>query len=232
MEIAFFFRTGTLLFCLILASYIWDLLDSYGGYSQFFCTWLPARRFVEILFSDRMGWIWMPWSLECAVVGKDRSTSCVFGCKEPVFGKDRSAGQGYQTWWDWGIALLHDWSFMPSAQAKLVFLFWKDILHNLKAQYIYGAKHAPIKIQECTLHSTLSRMHICFSREKARILELLPVLLALQASHLVCVPVDFDDRTLHPFWFLWTRQQLVPMTRVMARFMPCPAAGCTANKSP
>ena len=112
----------------------------------------------------------------------------------------------YQTWWDWGIALLHDWSFMPSAQAKLVFLFWKDILHNLKAQYIYGAKHAPIKIQECTLHNTLSRMHICFAREKARILELLPVLLALRASHLVCVPVDFDDRTLHPFWFLWTRQ--------------------------
>jgi len=41
-------------------------------------------------------------------------------------------------------------------------------MHYVEAWYRYGLKYAPIKILECTLHNPLSRMHICFPREKAR----------------------------------------------------------------
>ena len=78
------------------------------------------------------------------------------------------------------------------------FFFEKDIFHYLKAQYRYGAKHTPIKVLECSLHSTLSRMYICFAREKARTRNCcLSCLLCEPVSHLVCVPVDLDDRMLH-----------------------------------
>jgi hypothetical protein len=73
------------------------------------------------------------------------------------------------------------------------FFLWKDTFHYLKAQYRYGAKHAPIKVLECTLHSTLSRMHICFAREKARTRNCWPsCLLCELVSHLVCVPADLS----------------------------------------
>jgi len=76
----------------------------------------------------------------------------------------------------------------------------KDIFHYLKAQYRYGAKHTPIKVLECSLHSTLSIMYICFAREKARTRNCcLSCLLCEPVSHLVCVSVDLDDRMLHAF---------------------------------
>ena len=99
--------------------------------------------------------------------------------------------------------------------------FLKDIMHYVEACYRYGLKYAPIKILECTLHNPLSRMHICFPREKARARNcclwatLFVFLFILMIE--CCNPSVISE--LSKNWSCW------PMTRVMTPWSPFSCTG-------